>query len=381
MSMSAKPSRLRARTRRVVDWARTDGHAREALGAEIAAREDLQRRVDATQVAIDSLQDEARQLRAGLAAEIAAREALQKRQESAVSDVLEPTAAGLSELTRRVLELQKAIPTMVRQPALARLERAVQRLTDSPASSRTESTTPVGSTDTAAQSAPHAPGGNRLYLAIEDELRGDPQVIKRRQNDYARTIAELLGGTGKVADLGCGRGEFLEAARSAGLEAVGVDMNDDAVQEVRSRGLEAEVGDALGYLQRAADSSLDAVTLFHVIEHIGFDVLVQVLAEAHRVLRPGGIVAMETPNVSNLAVGAHTFWLDPTHLRPVPPLLLELVVRHTGFDVEQLLSLHPYPQADLVDDKLRAELPLVAQMAEMIFSGQDLGIIARRATD
>jgi hypothetical protein len=49
------------------------------------------------------------------------------------------------------------------------------------------------------------------------------------------------------------------------------------------------------------------------------------------VLQPGGLLIMETPNPENLVVGANTFYLDPSHERPIPPPLLAFAAEHAGF--------------------------------------------------
>jgi O-antigen chain-terminating methyltransferase len=70
--------------------------------------------------------------------------------------------------------------------------------------------------------------------------------------------------------------------------------------------------------------------------------MITLLTEALRILKPGGILILETPNPENITVASCTFWLDPTHLKPIPPLLLEFHVRHAGFEHTKLLRLnHP----------------------------------------
>jgi SAM-dependent methyltransferase len=78
------------------------------------------------------------------------------------------------------------------------------------------------------------------------------------------------------------------------LRYVGVDISPVAVQQARARGLEA-------YVQRPNElpfekASFDSVTLLEVIEHL-FDVEAT-LGEIHRVLKPGGVLAVSTPNVA-----------------------------------------------------------------------------------
>jgi O-antigen chain-terminating methyltransferase len=93
------------------------------------------------------------------------------------------------------------------------------------------------------------------------------------------------------------------------------------------------------------------VTGFHIIEHLRFDLLVRLFDECRRVLRPGGCMLFETPNPENLVVGAYTFYFDPTHRHPLPPRMIEFVVRERGFADVEILRLHPRSEEG-VDDVL-----------------------------
>ncbi len=80
-----------------------------------------------------------------------------------------------------------------------------------------------------------------------------------------------------------------------------------------------EEADALSYLKALPDGCLGAVTAIHLLEHLPFLVLVAVLDEAVRVLKPGGLVIFETPNPTNLTVGARDFYLESDPPQSTPP--------------------------------------------------------------
>ena len=119
---------------------------------------------------------------------------------------------------------------------------------------------------------------------------------------------------GRLLDVGCGDGRFLERMAAAGWLVEGVEVDRHAVDTARSRGLAVHNGtlQSVGY----GDGVFDAVTVDHVIEHVadpgGF------LTECRRVLRPGGRLVVVTPNMS--ALGRRVFgcaWRDldpPRHL-------------------------------------------------------------------
>jgi O-antigen chain-terminating methyltransferase len=85
------------------------------------------------------------------------------------------------------------------------------------------------------------------------------------------------------------------------------------------------------------------VSAFHVVEHIPFEILQMVVREAMRILVPGGLLILETPNPENLVVGTNNFYLDPTHIRPVPSLLLEFCAEFAGFARIKTLQLQENP--------------------------------------
>ena len=100
---------------------------------------------------------------------------------------------------------------------------------------------------------------------------------------------ELLCGRSPVLDLGCGRGEFLDLLREAGIDSLGVDIDPGMVERCRRKGHDAVVlGDGLDYLDGLADASLGVIFSAQVIEHLPFASLIRLLALARRKLAPDG---------------------------------------------------------------------------------------------
>jgi SAM-dependent methyltransferase len=180
-----------------------------------------------------------------------------------------------------------------------------------------------------------------LYVALEDRFRGDPATILERQSVYLPYLRGPVDAEHPVLDLGSGRGEWLRILADAGLPAVGVDNNVAFVAECREAGLEVVDGDLVRHLEQRAPGSLGAVTLFQVVEHLPFPVLFDVLRSAVRALRPGGVLIAETPNGLNLRVAASTFWIDPTHQRPLHPEVLVFLALEAGFASVERLFLNP----------------------------------------
>ncbi len=218
-----------------------------------------------------------------------------------------------------------------------------------------------------------------LYVDFENTYRGTREDIKQRAREYLLAPVRAAGaGTAErpILDLGCGRGEWLEVLREEGLEGRGVDLNRAFVQECRDRGLLVQEGDALCYLKGLRDGSLGALTAIHLLEHLPFAVLMGILDEATRVLRPGGVFVFETPNPMNLTVGARDFYLDPTHRNPLHPETMRFLAERQGLVRVSVLPLHPSPpEARLPDDGT----PATQRLNELLYGPRDFAILGYRA--
>ena len=173
-----------------------------------------------------------------------------------------------------------------------------------------------------------------FYRAFEDQFRGSRALILGRLEIYQSildSVREAFGGNPQALDLGCGRGEWLELLCKAGFAAKGVDTDLGMLAACREQQLPVEHADLMSALKTSPDNSLALVSAFHVAEHLPFELLQELMTQALRVLQPGGILILETPNPENIAVGSHLFYMDPTHERPLPPNLLRFMSEHSGF--------------------------------------------------
>ena len=170
-----------------------------------------------------------------------------------------------------------------------------------------------------------------LYISLEDHFRGDKETVHQRQMEYLPYISHIVSDQFPLIDLGCGRGEWLQVLKDNQIAARGIDSNTACVAECTENGLSASLGELLDTLTQLPDASCGSVTMFQVLEHLPFDVVVNVLREARRVLIPGGVFIGEVPNSETLRVGASTFWIDPTHQRPLFPAVLAFLASSVGF--------------------------------------------------
>ena len=211
-----------------------------------------------------------------------------------------------------------------------------------------------------------------FYRAFEDKYRGSRENIKEKLKVYLPFIKPLHQKypEGIVLDIGCGRGEFIELMKDEQIDSKGIDIDEKMLEAGLILGLEMQRGDGLTYLRSMKNDSAIAITAFHVIEHISFDQLQDIVSEALRVLKPGGIIILETPNPENIRVSSESFYLDPSHLKPIPSGLLTFTVEYYGFKRTKIIRLQ---EPELLSVQIYANL---AQVLEGV--SPDYAIIAQK---
>lgn len=206
------------------------------------------------------------------------------------------------------------------------------------------------------------------WLRFANRFRGPEEHVRATLAMYI----ERFAGATDVLDAGCGRGEFLEAAKEAGIPAYGIDLNAETVNLCISKGLRAETADIFEYLNRQADQSLGGLYCSQVIEHLAPARVPELVRLAAAKLKRGAIVAFETPNPECLAIFGTHFYLDPTHTRPVPPMLMSFYLEEAGLGRIEIVRLSP----------AAANVPGVGDIPEplrsALFNGMDYAIFGSK---
>lgn len=194
-----------------------------------------------------------------------------------------------------------------------------------------------------------------FYRAFENRYRGSRELIKDRLRQYSKFIDPLcdLYPNASAFDIGCGRGEWLEIMQEKGFSSFGVDVDQGMLKACQDLELNVAEGDAIEYLKKLDSNSQAIVSAFHVVEHVSFEDLQIIVKESLRVLKPGGILILETPNPENIMVSTRHFYLDPTHTRPIPPQLLTFIAEYIGFEHVKLLRLQ---EPENIKNKTRVTL-------------------------
>ncbi len=284
---------------------------------------------------------------------------------STVAESAEAVRIGLGAFERSLAELRST----------DRLTQAmVERLGRESGATGTATPAPVPAESMARTFEHPTPGFDVFYRAFEDRHRGPVERIHERQReDYLQLLAELPNDDLPVVDLGCGRGELVELLGSSGVRALGVDAN--LGQLVDGGSAEHVEADLFDWLDAQPDGSCRAVCSLHVVEHLPLDLQVRLVVEARRVLAPDGLLILETPNVQSLAVGASSFWVDPTHERPVHPAFLTFLFEEAGLREVTTTFLHPTPLVLAGPDQVAS---LVDDLNSLLRGPGDVAVSGRR---
>lgn len=223
------------------------------------------------------------------------------------------------------------------------------------------------------ETPPKMPGRlDAFYVGFEDRFRGARSEIKKRVEVYLPYLTNIgVGGVERpILDLGCGRGEWLELLQENQLTARGVDLNAIMIAQCEQRKLLVAHADAGAHLRSLPDSSIGAVTGFHIIEHLALETLMDIFAETWRVLTPGGVAIFESPNCKNVIVGACNFYSDPTHRNPVFPDTAEWMLHTHGFEPVKIEYLSPVEESPFAEDR-----PETALLNNWFFGPRDFAVI------
>lgn len=210
------------------------------------------------------------------------------------------------------------------------------------------------------------------YFAFEDLHRGPSDVVKGRQ----RSLVQFFEQCRDVLDVGCGRGEFLELAAEHGIGARGIDVDEDMILHCQRKGLKVERAEAASYLSSLPEKSLDGIFAAHVLEHMDPVEVLRFVKLAYQRLKFGTHLVVETVNPLCLNALSTSFYLDPTHARPIHPDMLHFMLQAAGFrdsavQFELPFDTEPLPDAGAEGDPLVLVLRAVRQLQRVVFGPRD----------
>jgi len=312
---------------------------------------------------------------------------------------LESLSAEYRNSTLQVDELARRLGELRQQQFM--INRKLQQLSGE---------TPEGGSPAAESLPPQSEDhqDDHAYFLFENIFRGSEEVIRERQSVYL----PYFRGAGKVLDVGCGRGEFLDllqreeipaygidlnedmiqVCREKGFEVMQADLNEDMIQVCREKGFEVMQAEALSHLRSLPADSLGGVFMAQFIEHLPASAIVEAARLAFGKMSPGAHLVMETQNPLSMVVSARNFYTDMSHIRPVHPEAARFMLQMVGFEQVELKFLAPFSP----DEKLKPILgqgitpPVCDQhlfervegnfekLNDLMFGYQDFAVIGRK---
>src|SRR5439155_6123070 len=144
--------------------------------------------------------------------------------------------------------------------------------------------------------------------------------------------------------------------------------------------------DAVTFLRDQPPASFGSIIATHLIEHLDLDPMIELLELAATRLRPGGVLIAETPNPASLIVLGNSYILDPTHVRPIHPKLLEFLCEGAGFGTVSVRFFAPATgyRVQGVDDPSAPEWvhqinSAFDRLNDVLFGPQDYAVVATTA--
>ena len=166
-----------------------------------------------------------------------------------------------------------------------------------------------------------------------------------------------------------------------------MESNANAARECRGRGLDVVEGDLVAFLRARKDASLGGVFAAQVAEHLPPAVLQALLAQSHRVLRPGGLLLLETVNPRSVTGLLEVYNRDLTHERPLHPDTLRFLAAAAGFtdvrvemksEVEPAARLQPVPGGGAARAAAVALNENIERLNALLYGPLEYALLARR---
>jgi len=223
------------------------------------------------------------------------------------------------------------------------------------------------------------------YYVFEERFRGSRENILQHQMNFIGYFENCTN----VLDIGCGRGEFLELAKQKGINARGIDVDEDMINFCKSKGMNAELKDAIKALEEIKDKSLDGIFISQVVEHLSPKYLINMLSLCNKKLKYGFYIIIETVNPLSLFSLAN-FYIDLSHVKPVHPETLKFLVNTAGFRDIETKFLSPVPPEmrlqklpDIEDaEENKSVIEISNQNIDMIndalYGAQDYAVIGKK---
>jgi SAM-dependent methyltransferase len=242
--------------------------------------------------------------------------------------------ANVQELTCAVVALQREVDSL--RACLARSEQTIAMLNAALMVKRWRNQPHEDASKSVASGGQGNPIAAIDSFLLENRMRGPREELLQRQRIYL----DYFRDAGKVLDVGCGRGEFVELLEAEGVGVWGVDADPDMAEFCRELGLPVLQADGVDYLAELEDDSLGGVFLARVVEHLSTERANGLFQHCWSKLRSGGVFVVETIN-PDCPCALASFHENPGRVRPVPAELLRFLLESQGFKVQMAMYSAP----------------------------------------
>jgi len=218
-----------------------------------------------------------------------------------------------------------------------------------------------------------------------DNAQSD-RALKKTNDRRIALIRKLVPAQARVLEVGAGTGRFGKVMQGE-FEYVGIDLSDDAARRARADGVDVYCASLFDYVNTG--SGFDAVTLFHVFEHLADPH--DALARIKDLLKPGGGMVLVTPDTESwLCAVSGNRWVSykfPEHLILYSRSALIELLEHSGFEIISAQSDHEYCEHEFLLSRLEKLSPLAASVGRVALkilpsplpvSSGSIRIVARR---
>lgn len=189
-------------------------------------------------------------------------------------------------------------------------------------------------------------------------------VVPEDQKAFQRFYLPFFEDCETVVDLGCGEGNFVELLAEQGIDAVGVDFDRKCCESAWERDLNVVHQDALTYLAEAEAESVDGIFAAHLVEHLPYETVIELIQRSYRVLKPAGTIVLTTPNVRGLYSHLEMFYIHFGHVTFYHPRLLCFFLEFAGF-TDPEFGENPTEPHPMCGDILNTLEDLQSQTAEV----------------
>lgn len=168
--------------------------------------------------------------------------------------------------------------------------------------------------------------------SLENDFMRFVGVTSEGQKQIQEYYLPFFESHSPVVDLACGDGDFVELLNERGISCRGIDRDPAMCREAKARGRTIVCQDVFEFLKGELPESIGGLFSAHLVEHLPYEKVIELIELGYRVLRPGGVIIIATPNVRGLFPHLESFYMHYGHTAFYHPKLLAFFLTQAGFE-------------------------------------------------